>query len=379
MSAFPNPEGFQSSGAESWQAKLAELLDDVTVPVDGARPALPERAWPASSSHVDPGDLSGNGAIREGQGPTAAGNGIPSQPPAGDGAQPAHHPAYDAEPQPVADAALAATGAQAADGVHPVDEGRLQDEHAASIVKIRGRADGVFIEIGQGPWPEVLAALDLRLEPSAQFFRGGQVALEVGARPLLEPELHELHGLLLRYSLTLRQVLTASRRTFESALALGLAATLAQSSEQEAVVAQPVESNVDGAGYFVYSGTVRSGQVLQRMESIVVLGDVNPGGHIISTGHILVWGRLRGIAHAGAEGDMKAVVAALDLDATQVRIGNFVASRPDQVDPARGWFRPKPNAKRPEVAYLDRDEQKVVIDPWDESSSRMVGLSAFRP
>lgn len=373
MSALPDRDRLQPSGAEPWQAKIAELLDDVTVPAAGVLPAFSARTPAAPSSYGSSSELSGNGAVHE-QPVTGGDQGVPDQPPTGDRDPPAQPPpAPDSERRPV-------VGAVA--GMHAADEAlshqdHQQDEHAASIVKIRGRSDGVFIEIGQGAWPEVLAALDLRLEPSAQFFRGGQVAVEVGARPLVEPELHDLHGLLLRYGLTLRQVLTASRRTFESALALGLASNLAKSDQQEAVVAQPVESNVDGAGYFVYSGTVRSGQVLQRMESIVVLGDVNPGGHIISAGHILIWGRLRGIAHAGAEGDMKAVVAALDLDATQVRIGNFVASRPDPVDPGRGWFRPKSTSKRPEVAYLDRSEQKVVIDPWDESSSRMVGLSAF--
>ncbi len=387
MPAFPDHDRLQPSGADSWQTKIAELLDDVTVPAASSWSVQSERPPTAPGSHPGPRELSGNGAVHEPPA-TVAGKGSPSQPPAGDRSQAPEQAPPAAEPPPEAVAAIAphlsgepqpADEPEASAAPRLGDEAWQHDELAAAIVKIRGRSDGVFIEIGHGPWPEVLAALDLRLEPSAQFFHGGQVAVDVGARPLVEPELHDLHGLLLRYGLTLRQVLTASRRTFESALALGLAATLAKSDEQEAMVAQPVASNVDGAGYFVYSGTVRSGQVLQRTESIVVLGDVNPGGHIISAGHILVWGRLRGIAHAGAEGDMKAVVAALDLDATQLRIGNFVASRPEPAEPGRSWFWQKSTGKRPEVAYLDRDEQKVVIDPWDESSSRMVGLSAFRP
>ncbi|MGQ0600150.1 MAG: septum site-determining protein MinC, partial [Anaerolineales bacterium] len=64
--------------------------------------------------------------------------------------------------------------------------------------------------------------------------------------------------------------------------------------------------------------------------NVVVLGDVNPGAEIVASGDVIVWGRLRGVVHAGAEGDAGAVVCALDLAPTQLRIAGYIAVSPPQ-------------------------------------------------
>ncbi len=50
------------------------------------------------------------------------------------------------------------------------------------------------------------------------------------------------------------------------------------------------------------------------------LGDVNPGAEIIAGGNIVVWGALRGLAHAGAFGDEEFVICAPELQPSQLRI-----------------------------------------------------------
>jgi len=75
---------------------------------------------------------------------------------------------------------------------------------------------------------------------------------------------------------------------------------------------------------------LRSGQSLFHEGTIIMLGDVNPGAEIIATGHILVIGHLRGVAHAGAKGDDQAVVFATNLQPTQLRIANFITRAPDE-------------------------------------------------
>ena len=62
-----------------------------------------------------------------------------------------------------------------------------------------------------------------------------------------------------------------------------------------------------------YKGTLRSGQVLESETSVIVLGDVNPGGRIISAGNVIVLGSLRGNVFAGANGDEHAFVVALEI------------------------------------------------------------------
>lgn len=73
-----------------------------------------------------------------------------------------------------------------------------------------------------------------------------------------------------------------------------------------------------------HRGSLRSGQKIEEEGSIVILGDVNSGAEIIAADNIVVLGALRGLAHAGAKGNTRAIIAAGRLDAVQVRIANIV-------------------------------------------------------
>lgn len=75
--------------------------------------------------------------------------------------------------------------------------------------------------------------------------------------------------------------------------------------------------------------TLRSGQSIRYNGNVVVLGDVNPGAEVAATGNIIVMGALRGVVHAGAGGDEKAVVLAFRLQPTQLRIANHITRPPD--------------------------------------------------
>lgn len=75
--------------------------------------------------------------------------------------------------------------------------------------------------------------------------------------------------------------------------------------------------------------TIRSGQSIRFDGNVVVLGDANPGSEIVAAGDIIVMGSLRGMAHAGATGNRRAVVAALRLLPTQLRIADLISRAPD--------------------------------------------------
>ncbi|PLZ37043.1 septation ring formation regulator EzrA, partial [Fischerella thermalis WC542] len=76
--------------------------------------------------------------------------------------------------------------------------------------------------------------------------------------------------------------------------------------------------------------------------SVIILGDVNPGGIVVADGDILVWGRLRGVAHAGARGNRECLIMALQMEPTQLRIADAVARAPEKL----------PMQFYPEVAYV---------------------------
>lgn len=80
----------------------------------------------------------------------------------------------------------------------------------------------------------------------------------------------------------------------------------------------------------VIKGMVRSGQILHIDGHVMLLGDVNPGGTISATGSIYVMGSLRGLAHAGTEGDATAIIAASHLRPTQLRIAHVISRPPDE-------------------------------------------------
>ena len=73
-----------------------------------------------------------------------------------------------------------------------------------------------------------------------------------------------------------------------------------------------------------HKGSLRSGQKVEYEGSLVILGDVNGGAEVIAGDNVVVLGILRGLAHAGAKGNKKAMIAAAKIEAPQVRIANIV-------------------------------------------------------
>lgn len=93
--------------------------------------------------------------------------------------------------------------------------------------------------------------------------------------------------------------------------------------------------------------TVRSGQVIKSNGNVVIIGDCHPGCEIHAAGDITVWGILGGIAHAGCNGNTKARIRALNLNAIQLRIADSYARRPDHI---KNIYVEKSNSFIPEEA-----------------------------
>ena len=83
-----------------------------------------------------------------------------------------------------------------------------------------------------------------------------------------------------------------------------------------------------GDGGMFLPKTIRSGQRIECQGDVVVVGDVNPGAEIIATGNIAVFGKLRGLAHAGATGRQDVIIVANYLVPQQIRIGGKIAIIP---------------------------------------------------
>ncbi|RKM62454.1 septum site-determining protein MinC [Butyrivibrio sp. CB08] len=122
------------------------------------------------------------------------------------------------------------------------------------------------------------------------------------------------------------------------------------------VVSQAIEGITEDTA-LIYKGNLRSGQDISSEKSIVILGDVKPGANVTSFGSIFILGELRGNAFAGASGDRKSVIMALELDPIQIRIAETIAISPDAEKGNKIKVKRKKLLKDagnvPEVAYIE--------------------------
>lgn len=192
------------------------------------------------------------------------------------------------------------------------------------LVEIKGLRDGLLVSLGNAEWDELRAVLMEQIEARQSFFQGARVALDVGSQIFHVNELSELRDTLSERGVNLWAVVSESPTTEKTAQLLGLATRISRPRPQETT--RPAAEEIgEGAAMWV-ARTLRSGTRIEFPGNIVVLGDVNPGAEVIAENSILIWGRVRGVVHAGVKGDEAAVVCGLDLSAAQIRIGGASAT-----------------------------------------------------
>jgi len=221
----------------------------------------------------------------------------------------------------------------------------------ASEVQIKGIREGLLVTLGDGSWDEVRQSLLTHLDQQAIFLRGARLALDVGSRNLKTEEIEQINQEIANRNLEMWAVLSESLTTESSARTLGLTTQLSNLPKEK--LFQP-EIGVDlfDEPAILIQRTLRSGYAVQSPGHVIVIGDVNPGAEIIAAGNIIVWGKLKGVVHAGASGDEHAIICALDLSPTQLRIASSIATTPKR--------RGKP---QPEIASL-RDG-RVIAEIWE--------------
>jgi septum site-determining protein MinC len=231
-------------------------------------------------------------------------------------------------------------------------------------ISIKGIRQGLLVTLGNRAWRDELQALETRLSAGPSFFRGGHIALDVGSLELSRSDIEEARVLLAHYQVELWALLSTNLATEAAAQELGLVVSIktdvaaSPSHEPEAVSEESEEPLAEG---LVVRRTFRSGQSLRHPGHIVVIGDINPGSEIVAGGDIVVWGRVRGVVHAGALGDEDAVICALDLAPTQLRIAGHIARSPED----------RQHKPVPEMAAV-RDG-KLVAEPWPGGDLRRGG------
>jgi septum site-determining protein MinC len=101
--------------------------------------------------------------------------------------------------------------------------------------------------------------------------------------------------------------------------------------------------------------------VIRYPGDVVVMADVNPGSEIIADGDILVFGSLRGFAHAGAGGDIQATIIAQHFETPRLQIGPYVGVDPKPRKRSRSNSS-NPSSSNPRMAYVRR--RSVYVAPY---------------
>lgn len=221
-------------------------------------------------------------------------------------------------------------------------------------IEIKGIREGILVTLTEGDWDNIQETLLSHFDEKIDFLHGAKLTLEVGNHILKAAELGRLRDQLSERGIFLRAVLSNSPTTERTAQALGLATKLPKPRPERTT--HRLDTTLKGDQAVMVQRTLRSGHSVKHPGHVTIIGDVNPGAEIIAGGNVVVWGRLRGTVHAGAQGNPEAVVCALDLSPTQLRIADQIRITP-------------PQRKRPKPEMARIEDNQVIAEPWKINKS----------
>ena len=226
------------------------------------------------------------------------------------------------------------------------------------LVRIAGRGALVNIRIDDSA-PIEVACRTLRehLGRERHLYSGGEVIVDVGKRILLHDHQERIgkvidseSGLRIKQFWCEPAVLERERERIDNLIELHTPISDRVNGNGRVESSAPAESDLEqmpapeagveddrqelagaiaadggrpGVPADVVRGTYRAGEVHRFPGNVVVVGNVNPGAQVIAQGDILVFGKLRGLAHAGAGGDATAVILAMSSVGPQLRIADY--------------------------------------------------------
>lgn len=218
-------------------------------------------------------------------------------------------------------------------------------------VNIKGTKSGIILVLDPDmPLEELKEAVRIKFTKSKKFFGNALVALTFEGRKMTDEEKFSIANVVSDNSDLNVVCITEENADKEEFHKKALRDKLAD-----------LNSNT---GKF-YKGTLRNGQVVDFETSIIILGDVNAGAQVVSKGSIIVLGSLYGNAFAGAGGRKNVFVAALNMNPTQIRIGDSIARASD----SNGK---QPKKTGPMIAFFENGN--IYVEPISRESLNDIHL-----
>ncbi len=221
-------------------------------------------------------------------------------------------------------------------------------------LRVRGTRDGIVFYLPEDlPADELVGQIREAVDSGRDFFKDSQVVLDYDQRLPDQLEIERIEEILTERGVRLTSITAslAESRAVLNELGHRPLRIVARRDRLKELPKRPAR-DVERTAVYVRR-TLRSGATVHSDGDLVIMGDVNAGAQISAVGDIIVWGALRGMVHAGAEGSDEAIICALKLQPTQIRIGAIVARPPDGKEY---------EVEAAQCAYVTGSN--IVVEPW---------------
>lgn len=173
-------------------------------------------------------------------------------------------------------------------------------------VGISMKKNEIVVRISEGAeFIEAIECLNKKIPALKKLYKTEKTPILVVGKVLKNKEINEIKNLI--------QENIDVEVNFDSPKVLGLHG-----------IKKTFEQEINNSETKFHKGSLRSGQKIEFEGSLVILGDVNAGAEVIAGENIVVLGVLRGLAHAGAKGNKKGIIASNLIESPQIRISNIV-------------------------------------------------------
>ena len=231
-------------------------------------------------------------------------------------------------------------------------------------VVIKGNKYGIIVMLDENlSFSELKEAVASKFKESSKFLGDSAMGITFEGRILSDEEIRELLDVISDNSkVNIVCVMDTDKQREEMFKnAVESVSVPKEVFVQEEVLPEQSESlYTPGSEGQFYRGTLRSGQVIECEGSIVILGDVNPGAKVVSSGNVVILGALKGTVYAGVTGDASSFVVALEMSPMQIRIGDYIARSADST----GKLKAKKAKAETKIAFVENGN--IYIEPLNK-------------
>lgn len=200
-----------------------------------------------------------------------------------------------------------------------------------SPISFKVAKDGIVLTLNpKSEFKDILNALNDHVKTATNFYAGSDLYINISENSFKIDQLNEIVNVARGYKDVKNIIFTS-----------------------DMVKKETIEVGDDGETTLI-KRTLRSGQKIKKSGNIVIIGDVNPGAEVIAGGDIIVFGKIRGVVHAGVKGS-NASVTALRLEPTQLRISKKIARPPEGAA--------KNNQIKPERAFIQ--DGQIMVEKFE--------------